>query len=96
MTATLARDLGITGTDLFCGAGGTSIGAARAGVTLRMAANHNPLAIETHNTNFPDADHDCADVSQTDPRCTTAHPACSTTSSSHPPTRCAAARRCGT
>lgn len=62
------RDLGITGTDLFCGAGGTSIGAARAGVRLMMGANHNPLAIETHNTNFPHADHDCADVSQTDPR----------------------------
>ncbi len=33
-----------------------------------MAANHWALAIETHNSNFPNADHDCADVSQVDPR----------------------------
>jgi len=58
----------ITVTDLFCGAGGSSIGAEAAGARLRMAANHWRLAIETHNTNFPDADHDCADVSQVNPR----------------------------
>lgn len=58
----------LTATDLFCGAGGSSIGAEAAGVTLRMAANHWALAVETHNTNFPHADHDCADVSQVDPR----------------------------
>ena len=60
--------LDITVTDLFCGAGGSSIGAEAAGARLRMAANHWRLAIETHNANFPDADHDCADVSQVDPR----------------------------
>ena len=58
----------ITVTDLFCGAGGSSIGAEAAGARLVMAANHWRLAIETHNSNFPDADHDCADVSQVDPR----------------------------
>jgi DNA (cytosine-5)-methyltransferase 1 len=58
----------LTVTDLFCGAGGSSIGAERAGATLRMAANHWDLAIETHNSNFPNADHDCADVSQVEPR----------------------------
>lgn len=58
----------ITVTDLFCGAGGSSIGAEAAGARLRMAANHWRLAIETHNTNFPNADHDCADVSQVNPR----------------------------
>jgi len=58
----------VTVTDLFCGAGGSSIGAERAGAILRMAANHWRLAIETHNTNFPNADHDCADVSQVNPR----------------------------
>lgn len=57
-----------TVTDLFCGAGGSSIGAEAAGATLRMAANHWSLAIETHAANFPHADHDCADVSQVDPR----------------------------
>lgn len=58
----------ITVTDLFCGAGGSSIGAERAGARLVMAANHWRLAIDTHNTNFPNADHDCADVSQVNPR----------------------------
>lgn len=33
-----------------------------------MAVNHWKLAVETHNTNFPDTDHDCADISATDPR----------------------------
>lgn len=60
--------MSLTVTDLFCGAGGSSIGAEKAGATLRMAANHWRLAIETHNSNFPHADHDCADVSQVDPR----------------------------
>jgi len=59
----------ITMTDLFCGAGGSSTGAlAVAGVTVRMAANHWKLAIETHNTNHPTTDHACADISQVDPR----------------------------
>lgn len=55
-------------TDLFCGAGGSGLGAAAAGYRLVMAANHWQLAIETHAANFPDADHDCADISQVDPR----------------------------
>jgi DNA (cytosine-5)-methyltransferase 1 len=59
----------LTLTDLFCGAGGSSSGAIQVpGVSVRMAANHWKLAVETHNTNHPDADHDCADISQTDPR----------------------------
>ncbi|WP_018251857.1 DNA cytosine methyltransferase [Salinispora mooreana] len=59
----------LTITDLFCGAGGSSSGAIQVpGVRVRMAANHWRLAVDTHNTNHPDADHDCADISQTDPR----------------------------
>jgi hypothetical protein len=59
----------LTITDLFCGAGGSSSGAIQVpGVTVRMAANHWKLAVETHNRNHPDADHDCADISQVDPR----------------------------
>jgi DNA (cytosine-5)-methyltransferase 1 len=58
----------ITVTDQFCGAGGSSIGADDLGLEVRLAMNHWPLAIETHNTNFPDTHHDCADVSNTDPR----------------------------
>jgi DNA (cytosine-5)-methyltransferase 1 len=33
-----------------------------------MAANHWQRAIDTHAANFPDVDHDCADISQVDPR----------------------------
>lgn len=59
----------LTLTDLFCGAGGSSTGAiAVPGVTVRIASNHWDLAVETHNTNHPDADHLCADLSQIDPR----------------------------
>lgn len=58
----------ITVTDQFCGAGGSSIGAETAGATLVMALNHWKLAIDTHNTNFPHADHDCTDISACDPR----------------------------
>lgn len=58
----------ITVTDQFCGAGGSSIGATKAGAELRLAMNHWKLAIETHNTNFPKADHDCADISAVNPR----------------------------
>ena len=53
--------------DLFCGAGGASIGAEAAGCTLVMGINHWPLAIETHSLNFPHADHDCRNVSDTHP-----------------------------
>lgn len=60
--------LELTVTDLFCGAGGSSQGAVAAGASLVMAANHWQLAIETHATNFPNAAHDCADVSQVEPR----------------------------
>jgi DNA (cytosine-5)-methyltransferase 1 len=59
----------LTITDLFCGAGGSSSGAIMVpGVRIRLAANHWRLAVETHNTNHPTADHDVADISQTDPR----------------------------
>lgn len=58
-----------TVTDLFCGAGGSSQGAkAVPGVEVVMAANHWQLAIDTHQANFPGTDHDCADISQVDPR----------------------------
>jgi DNA (cytosine-5)-methyltransferase 1 len=58
----------LTVTDLFCGAGGSAIGAAAAGYRLVMAANHWQRAIDTHAANFPDSEHDCADVSQVNPR----------------------------
>lgn len=57
-----------TVTDLFCGAGGSSLGAEYAGAQLVMAANHWQSAIDVHQAHFPDARHDCADISQADPR----------------------------
>lgn len=57
-----------TVTDLFCGAGGSSSGAAAAGATIVVAANHWQRAIDVHQINHPDARHDCADISQADPR----------------------------
>jgi DNA (cytosine-5)-methyltransferase 1 len=54
--------------DVFCGAGGSSIGLTAAGLTLRAAANHWQVAIDTHSANFPDAEHLCADVSNYDLR----------------------------
>jgi DNA (cytosine-5)-methyltransferase 1 len=58
----------ITVTDLFCGAGGSSLGAEAAGLELVMAANHWSTAIDVHQAHFPNAGHDCADISQADPR----------------------------
>lgn len=64
----------ITVTDQFCGAGGSSQGVRRlsqrygGGLEVKLALNHWKLAIETHNTNFPDTFHDCTDISACDPR----------------------------
>lgn len=58
----------VTVTDMFCGAGGSSQGAFDAGTEVKLAANHWDLAIKTHNTNYPEVDHDCADVSQVLPK----------------------------
>ena len=54
--------------DLFCGAGGSSRGASNIpGVRIAAAANHNKLDIQTHNTNFPHADHYLTDISMSRP-----------------------------
>lgn len=59
----------ITATDLFCGAGGSSLGASATGrVEIAMAANHWQTAIDVHQAHFPDTRHDCADITQVDPR----------------------------
>jgi DNA (cytosine-5)-methyltransferase 1 len=59
----------LTVTDLFCGAGGSSLGAESAGYfTLQWALNHWELAIKTHNRNFPHANHDCTDISACNPK----------------------------
>ena len=56
--------------DLFCGCGGSSLGASKASKDLKVvvALNHWRQAIETHSTNFPDTLHECTDISACDPR----------------------------
>lgn len=62
----------LTITDQFCGAGGSSQGARRlsqkigGGLEVKLAMNQWRFAIETHNTNFPDTEHDCADIQAID------------------------------
>lgn len=62
----------LTVTDQFCGAGGSSQGARKfldkIGGEVKLALNHWKLAIETHQTNFPDTIHDCTDIQACDPR----------------------------
>lgn len=63
------HDSDVTMFDGYCGAGGSSTGAVATGcVRVTMAVNHWPLAIETHNVNHPDTDHDRADINKADPR----------------------------
>ncbi len=54
--------------DMFCGAGGFSEGVSRRGVNVKAAANHERICIESHNSNFPLADHYLTDVSLSDMR----------------------------
>lgn len=57
-------------TDLFCGAGGSSLGlesvrckdCGRQLIVVTQALNHWDLAVQAHNENFPHADHDKHDV----------------------------------
>lgn len=52
--------------DLFAGWGGLTAGATAAGVDVVWAANHWPLAVETHALNHPDTIHECQDLRQAD------------------------------
>lgn len=58
---------GLTVTDLFCGAGGSSSGLVAAGYRVAIAANHWARAIESHQLNHPETDHSSADISQVTP-----------------------------
>ncbi len=68
--------MALTISDYFCGGGGSTSGFHELAEKMRrfidckvvMAANHWDLAIETHNANFPDTDHDIADIASIDPR----------------------------
>jgi DNA (cytosine-5)-methyltransferase 1 len=62
-------------TDIFCGAGGSSLGlelvccpgCGRQLIKVTQALNHWDLAVQAHNANFPDADHDVHDVEEIPP-----------------------------
>lgn len=63
----------ILAADLFCGAGGASVGLRRAcqrlGLPLELLAiNHWPIAVETHTLNHAGARHMCEAVERIDPR----------------------------
>lgn len=60
--------MGLSYIDIFCGAGGSSVGLTEAGLELMLAANHWQTAINTHAANFPGAEHLCADVNNYDMR----------------------------
>ncbi len=49
--------------DLYAGAGGLSLGAARAGFKVAAAVETDPLALDTHKKNFPNVKHLDRDVS---------------------------------
>lgn len=59
-------------TDIFCGAGGSSLGlelvccpiCGRSLIKVTQAINHWDLAVQAHNANFPDADHDVHGVEE--------------------------------
>lgn len=68
VTQLLAASRRFTFVDLFCGAGGSSTGLTLAGGLLLKALNHSWRNIETHSTNFRDADHECADINHYDMR----------------------------
>jgi len=50
--------------DLFAGAGGLSLGAARAGFSISAAVELDNFAVETHRKNFPHSKHIQKDVSK--------------------------------
>lgn len=59
--------------DLFCGAGGASVGLRRAttqlGLSLDLlAVNHWTIAVQTHSLNHPDVRHLCESVERINPR----------------------------
>jgi len=51
--------------DLFCGCGGLSLGATRAGFELVLGIDHDKRALAAHQVNFPNAKHAQLDLGQT-------------------------------
>ena len=58
-----------TWSDFLAGGGGSTSGIFQVpGAGVSLAVNHWALAVQTHNANFPDTEHDCANVQRPDPR----------------------------
>lgn len=53
--------------DLFCGAGGMSLGFEQAGFDILAAVDNDPIHLATYSFNFPLAALVCADASSLDP-----------------------------
>lgn len=58
----------ISVTDMFCGAGGSTTGITQAGAEVVLAMNHWEVAINTHNSNYPNTTHIQADIMNYNPR----------------------------
>ena len=56
----------LTFNDFFAGGGGFSEGARQAGCRGLLAANHDPVAVETHRSNHPDMQHCTQDLNLID------------------------------
>lgn len=52
----------LTVIDLFCGVGGLSLGAARAGFSLSLCVDADKTPLEVHEQNFPNCNHLLCDV----------------------------------
>ena len=52
--------------DLFCGAGGMSLGMERAGFDIALAVDHDGYHVATHERNFPYGQVKCASVQELD------------------------------
>ncbi|KMO82459.1 DNA cytosine methyltransferase [Mycolicibacterium chlorophenolicum] len=63
-----ARSLGLTVTDFFSGAGGSSEGLRQAGYRIDACANHWETAVDTHRLNHPDTEHHLANLHDADMR----------------------------
>ena len=54
--------------DFYCGIGGSTSGLWAAGIRVKLAANHDQNAINTHSANHPDVDHYLGDIQALDLR----------------------------
>ena len=57
---------GIRAVDLFAWCGGSSEGMRQAGINVVLAANHSPIAVDSHRRNHPETLHWTQDLQQAD------------------------------